>query len=296
MMRLQPLGHLSGANRARSPGGLFITTSLRSLRPCDPSAKAPAATVDRCERYPERMARSPRPATSGIIVVDKPLGLSSMDVVRVVRRKAGGAKTGHAGTLDPLATGVLVVCLGKGTKLVERLMDTHKRYLAEVDLTAFTTTDDREGEREEVSVASVPQLDVVAEAVSGFIGEIEQTPPAYSAIKIEGRRAYRMARRGEIFDPPARVVRIDHIEIICYEWPLLTIDVRCGKGTYIRSLARDLGSKLGTGGHLASLRRTEIGPFTLAQSHRLDDVPEPLGEADLLHLDAVRRLLGAEHG
>ncbi len=217
-----------------------------------------------------------------------------MDVIRVVRGKARGAKTGHAGTLDPLATGVLVVCLGKATKLVNRLMDTHKRYLAEVDLSAFTPTDDREGEREEVEVATPPTGARVAEIVRAFLGEIRQTPPAYSAIKVAGQRSYKLARRGEAVELSSRLVRIEAIEVQAYEWPVLRLDIRCGKGTYIRSLARDLGQALGTGGHLQSLRRTEVGAFTLAQAQTLDDLPEPLLEADLLDLEQVERLLGVE--
>lgn len=238
------------------------------------------------------MPRRPRPSTTGVIVVDKPLHFSSMDVVRVVRGKARGAKTGHAGTLDPLATGVLVVCLGKATKLVNRLMDTHKRYLAEVDLTAFTNTDDREGEREEISVDAPPDAERVAAAVAGFVGEIEQTPPAYSAINVSGQRAYKLARRGEAVELAARPVLIHAIDVRGYDWPLLALDIRCGKGTYIRSLARDLGRSLGTGGHLASLRRTEVGPFTLGQARQLDDLPEPLLEEHLVDVAGVERLLG----
>lgn len=239
------------------------------------------------------MPRRPRPSTTGVIVVDKPLHFSSMDVVRVVRGKARGAKTGHAGTLDPLATGVLIVCLGKATKLVNRLMDTPKHYCAEVDLSAFTVTDDREGDREEVPVPEPPSSQVVAAAARRFVGEIEQKPPAYSAINVAGRRAYRLARQGEEVELAARPIVIHSIDVLRYDWPILRLDIGCGKGTYIRSLARDLGVALGTGGHLASLVRTQVGPFSLESSRRLDDLPEPLLEEHLLSLDAVGRLLAA---
>ena len=226
----------------------------------------------------------------GLVVVDKPLGLSSMDVVRHVRRAAGrglavgvdGAaerghspgtsrgeggkrrkvKTGHAGTLDPLATGVVICCLGKATKQVERLMGLTKVYEAAVDLTAFTTTDDREGERAEVAPPEErPTRRAVEAALRPMVGEVDQVPPAFSAIHVQGRRAYAMARRGEAVKLGPRRVRIDAIEVLAYEWPTVTIRVTCGKGTYIRSIGRDLGRALGTGGHLAALRRTAVGPY-----------------------------------
>ena len=236
------------------------------------------------------MARTPRPATTGIIIVDKPIGPTSMDVVRVVRRRAGGAKTGHAGTLDPLATGVLVVCLGKATKSVPRIMDTSKRYLAEIDLSAFTTTDDREGEAREIIVETPPDCEMVMQVLQSFVGDIQQKPPAFSAINIQGKRAYKLARKGEIVDIPARSVRIHDIQLLRYDWPMLTLDIHCGKGTYIRSLARDLGLALGTGGHLASLRRTAVGRFTIEKAIPLDDVPQPLTEENLISLAELEQL------
>ncbi|MFW5652824.1 MAG: tRNA pseudouridine(55) synthase TruB [Planctomycetota bacterium] len=224
------------------------------------------------------------------MVIDKPLRLSSMGVIRVVRRRADGAKTGHAGTLDPLATGVLIVCIGKkATRSVDQLMGLPKRYIATVDLSAFTTTDDAEGERDEIvdpqldtDAPEVPTHARIVAAAAQWTGNIMQTPPAFSAIKVGGRRAYRMARGGEAVELSPRPVRIDQIDILEYTWPLLTIDVRCGKGTYIRSLARDLGRTLNTGGSLSALQRTEIGPYTIDQSIPLDDVPDPVRQSDLL--------------
>jgi tRNA pseudouridine55 synthase len=218
----------------------------------------------------------------GLIVVDKPAGLSSMDVVRRVRYAAGKAKTGHAGTLDPLATGVVICCLGKATKCVEKLMGQPKVYQTCVDLSAFTTTDDLEGERQEVSVSDAPSRDAIVEACRGFVGEVQQTPPAYSAIHINGERAYKLARKGEAVEMPTKTVRIDSIEVLSYAWPMLTLSIECGRGTYIRSLGRDIGKKLGTGGHLASLRRTAVGEYTIEKAHPIERFESEVMQTDLL--------------
>jgi tRNA pseudouridine55 synthase len=204
-----------------------------------------------------------------------------MDVIRRVRRAAGMKRVGHAGTLDPLATGVVVVCLGKATKSVELLMGMTKVYLAGVDLSAFTTTDDREGPREEVTVENPPGEEKVREAIARFVGEIDQTPPAFSAIHVEGQRAYDLARKGKEVTLKSRKVRIDAIELIEYVWPLATIRVTCGKGTYIRSLARDLGKALGTGGHLASLRREAVGVYTLEGAFTEERIRAGITQGDL---------------
>ncbi|MCZ7649079.1 MAG: tRNA pseudouridine(55) synthase TruB [Planctomycetota bacterium] len=222
------------------------------------------------------------PPLHGLLVVDKPLGKTSMDVVRIVRRAAGGHKTGHAGTLDPLATGVLVVCLGQATKAVEGLMGLTKIYETVVDLSAFTATDDAEGPREEVAVARPPARAELDAVLPEFIGTIEQRPPQYSALKVDGRPAYRYARKGEAVELAARPVRIDSLEVLEFAWPRLALRVTCGRGTYIRSLARQLGERLGTGGHLASLRRTAIGPYTLERAVTLDALPMPLLQEQLL--------------
>jgi len=228
--------------------------------------------------------RRPRYRTKldGLLVVDKPVGLSSMDVVRRVRRAAGFCKTGHGGTLDPLASGVVVCCLGRATKRVESLMAGTKVYEAVVDLSAFTSTDDREGPREEVAVASPPTRAAVEAACGGLTGWIEQRPPAYSAVHVGGQRAYKLARRGEAVALPTRRVRVDAIEVTGYGWPWLSLTITCGKGTYIRSLARDLGVKLGTGGHLASLRRTAVGRYTIEMAVGIERLEEPILQGDLL--------------
>lgn len=239
------------------------------------------------------MSGTPSAGPSGVLVVDKPLGPTSMDVCRVVKRAliAGGAprgvKVGHGGTLDPLATGVVVVLVGACTRMCERVMAGAKAYLADVDLSAFTTTDDAEGVRTEVAVASPPGAKEVAEAASTFVGEILQRPPNFSAIKIDGRTAYSLARAGEDHSAlleerlKPRPVRIDAITVMSYEWPRVLLSVDCGKGVYIRSLARDLGVRLGTGGTLAGLRRTRVGPFVVQGATAMDAIRGPLTQSDL---------------
>ncbi len=222
----------------------------------------------------------------GLLVVDKPLGWSSMDVVRRVRRSAGNAKTGHAGTLDPLATGVVVCCIGKATKLIDQLMGLTKVYEADVDLSAFTATDDREGFLEPVPITGPPTEQQVREVLARFVGTIQQKPPAFSAMHVDGQRAYKLARKGRDVDIPARPVRIDAIELIAYAFPIARIRVTCGKGTYIRSLARDIGVALGTGGHLAALRRTSVGPYDLTSAMDGKRLESPIGEKDVLAMPA----------
>jgi tRNA pseudouridine55 synthase len=233
------------------------------------------------------MGRRPKyskSAMAGLLVVDKPLGWSSMDVVRKVRRAAGNVKTGHAGTLDPLATGVVICCLGHGTKYVDQLMGLPKVYDCTIDLSAFTNTDDREGEREEVEVASPPSEADVRAVLEHFLGDIQQVPPQFSAVHVDGKRAYKMARKGEAVEIEARTVHIAAIELLSYEWPNLALRVECGKGTYVRSMARDIGIELGTGGHLARLRRTAIGPYTLEGAADAERLMLPIEQFDLLPL------------
>ncbi|TVQ51069.1 MAG: tRNA pseudouridine(55) synthase TruB [Phycisphaerales bacterium] len=246
---------------------------------------------------------------SGLLVLDKPVGISSMTAVAIVRRRAGRSaspsdsdarstrksrrvKTGHAGTLDPLASGVLVLALGKATKAIDQLMATDKRYETTIDLSAFTTTDDAEGDRTEVAVPEPPSRAKIEQALSRrFTGEIQQTPPAYSAVKVEGQRAYKLARRGDEVMVKPRVVTIHAINLLKYDWPELTIEVHCAKGVYIRALARDLGRALGTGGTCLSIRRTAVGPFTLEMAKSIDELPEVIGAADLLPVDEGLRLV-----
>ncbi len=218
--------------------------------------------------------RNKRPDLNGVLNIDKPLGWSSAKVCNLVRRLSGGAKVGHAGTLDPLATGVLVVCLGKATKRIPGFMDDTKAYRAEVDLSAFSTTDDAEGERTVVGVDHPPALETIQRVLGErFIGEVQQAPPRYSAVKIDGKRAYKMARAGEEFQTRTKLVRVDSIEIEAYDWPSLTLIIECGKGTYIRSIARDLGVALGTGGMLTGLVRTRVGAFDIRDAKSVEELP-----------------------
>ena len=236
--------------------------------------------------------------TCGILAIDKPAGMTSMDVVAIVRGKAGGTKTGHAGTLDPLATGVLVLALGKATRQLKWFMATDKRYVTEIDLSCFTTTDDAEGDRIAVEPLPAPPTESeISRTIETFVGRIMQRPPAHSAVKIGGRRAYELARRGIDVEIEDREVVVHSIELTRYRWPLLELDIRCGKGTYIRSLARDIGRALGTGGYCHTLRRTAVGPFTLAYCRRLEELPETLTTEDLMGLaEALAMLDQADSG
>ena len=212
--------------------------------------------------------------------------MTSMQAVALVRRRAGGARTGHAGTLDPLATGVLVIALGKCTRQIESLMATDKRYETAIDLSAFTTTDDVEGPRTEVvpgapgaAPAPPPREQVAHILAERFTGTVMQRPPAFSAMKVGGRRAYALARKGHAPELAPRPVRIDAIDVLGYEWPRLCLDIRCGKGTYVRSIARELGEALGTGGHCASIRRTAVGTFTIDGAVTVDALPPTIDES-----------------
>lgn len=227
----------------------------------------------------------------GVLVIDKPLGLSSMHVCSIVRGKlkAGGApkriKVGHGGTLDPLASGVLVVLVGKATKRSDQVMAGEKVYETTIDLSRISNTDDLEGEMTSVEIEQEPTLEAVRAACAEWTGDVMQTPPVYSAIKVGGQRAYAMARRGEEFKLEARPIRIDSIDILDYTWPLLTLSITCGKGTYIRSLGRDIGALMGVGGVLTALRRTRVGRFDIADAVTLSSLPDPMDPGSL-RLDA----------
>ena len=218
----------------------------------------------------------------GIIVVDKPIGISSMGVCAKIRGKlrAGGApkriKVGHGGTLDPLATGVLVVLIGRATKRCDEIMAGVKGYRTTIDLSVVSTTDDLEGEKSDRTPGVIPDREAIESACARWVGDVQQTPPAYSAIKVNGKRAYALARKGEEVVLQPRTVRIDSIEVVSYDWPMLELDIVCGKGTYIRSLGKDIGAEVGAGGMLTGLRRTRVGVFTLEEAVRLEDLPDPM--------------------
>jgi tRNA pseudouridine55 synthase len=206
----------------------------------------------------------------GFLNVDKPLHLTSHDVVAKLRRALKLKRIGHAGTLDPLATGVLVVCVGAATRLSEYVMQSTKRYVARVYLGVTTETYDAEGAPLETRDASHITRDDVEHALTAFVGEIDQLPPMYSAIKQGGRKLYELARAGETVERTARRVRIDSLTLNEWSPPLFSLEVTCSAGTYIRSLAYDIGEVLGVGAHLAGLVRSASGGFTLDDAAPLD--------------------------
>ena len=212
----------------------------------------------------------------GLVIVDKAGGMTSHDVVARVRRLAGTRKVGHAGTLDPMATGVLVLGLDRATRLLGHLMLTDKAYDATVRLGVATTTDDAEG----VVIATASTAGVteqqVREVLAGFVGDLEQVPSAVSAIKVDGKRAYDRVRAGEQVELRPRTVRVDAIDVHEVDGDDVRISVRCSSGTYIRAIARDLGERLGVGGHLVALRRTAVGPYTLEVAHTLEQLEDEL--------------------
>jgi tRNA pseudouridine55 synthase len=207
-----------------------------------------------------------RDSTAGILILNKPTGVTSRLLVDRVARLQPRAKVGHAGTLDPLATGILIVCVGAATRLVENLHDMPKSYRTIIRLGARSDTLDADGRIEAVESPRVPSLNEIEEAIPRFVGLVDQKPPEYSAVRIQGKRAYDLARAGATVELAARPVRIDRITINSYQWPQLELEIDCGGGTYIRSIARDIGDALGCGGYVRTLIRTRTGPFTLEQA------------------------------
>jgi len=223
-------------------------------------------------------AERPAPWGSGLVIVDKPGGMTSHDVVARIRRLARTRRVGHAGTLDPMATGVLVIGIEKATRLLGHLMLTEKTYQATIRLGQSTTTDDAEGEPTGGSPATGIAEGALKEEIAKLTGDILQVPSSVSAIKVNGQRAYKLTRAGEAPELAARPVTIHEFAVtaIREQGDFLDVDatIRCSSGTYIRALARDLGAALGTGGHLTALRRTAVGPYTLAQAHALNDLED----------------------
>jgi tRNA pseudouridine55 synthase len=218
---------------------------------------------------------------NGILNVNKPSGCTSFSIVAAVRRLAGEKRVGHAGTLDPLATGVLPVCLGQATRITEYIHEHHKEYIAGIELGTVTDTLDLEGTITSRKDAGFVTLQLIEKSLLPFRGTIEQVPPAYSAVKIKGKRSYELSRDGVQVSHQPRKVTIDLIEIIAFERPYLKIKIRCSKGTYIRSLANDLGEILGCGACLKDLVRTAYGPFTLDRSVSVGDIREALARGNL---------------
>jgi tRNA pseudouridine55 synthase len=218
----------------------------------------------------------------GLLILDKPPGMTSRAALdRAARWFPRHTRIGHTGTLDPLASGVLVLCLGNATRLTEYIQNMSKTYLSRFLLGARSDTDDADGIITPTIGAEAPAPELVAAHVAQFVGTIEQVPPAFSAAKVTGRRAYDMARRGEVVELAPRPVRVDAINILHYDFPVLDVEVHCGKGTYIRSLARDLGDQLGCGAHVQDLRRTRVGPFMAESALSLECEPA-LARARLL--------------
>lgn len=225
---------------------------------------------------------------SGLVVVDKAGGMTSHDVVSRVRRLAGTRKVGHAGTLDPMATGVLVLGVNRATRLLGHLMLTEKAYDATIRLGVATTTDDAEGEVVATAAAGGLGEPEVRAAAAEFVGDLQQVPTAVSAIKVDGKRAYQRVRDGEAVELKARPVTVHELVVhdvrSAGEHLDLDVSVRCSSGTYIRAIARDLGARLGVGGHLTALRRTAVGPYDLAAAATLEELADdfrmmPIAEA-----------------
>lgn len=237
---------------------------------------------------PRPTADSPRFAT-GVLNIDKPAGETSFSVVNRLRRLTGAHRVGHAGTLDPLATGVLPILFESATRLAEFALKLQKTYVADVHFGFVTATDDAEGNPEPAGDPSSLSAADIESALAAFRGRILQRPPAYSAVKVDGKRAYRLAREGDPAPPAAREVNVYSARLLDFEpgpRAVARIEVTCGSGTYLRSIARDVGANLGVGGYLGRLVRTAYGPLTIDQAARL---------ADLLDAAAVRsRMLPAE--
>jgi len=200
----------------------------------------------------------------GILNVNKPAGWTSRDVVNRVQGLVRPAKAGHAGTLDPLATGVLVVCLGQATKLISYVQEMPKTYQATFLLGRTSPSDDTETEVTELAGAPQPLLAEIETQLPSFLGEIQQRPPVYSAIKIKGQRAYKLAREGQVLEMPPRTVHLYELVVDSYQYPKLKLTMRCGSGTYVRSIGRDLAEMLGTGAVMSALERTAIGNFVVS--------------------------------
>ena len=227
----------------------------------------------------------------GLLNLNKPTGITSRDAVNLVQRLIRPIKVGHAGTLDPLADGVLILCLGSATRLISHVQQMPKTYRATFQLGGYSESDDTECEVHPVPNAPQPTAEQIAAALPSFLGTIEQSPPQYSAIKINGQRAYKLARQGEQVDMPSRPVEIYRLEVIAYSYPQLELLVECGSGTYIRSLGRDLAISLGTRAVMSALTRTAIGSFRVEQAVGVADLSlATVTEALAPPVQAVERL------
>lgn len=231
-----------------------------------------------------------------IIGIDKPLGWTSFDAVKRLRGaiqrrlRVKKFKVGHAGTLDPLATGVLIVCTGRATRMIETLQNGSKEYIAEITLGATTPSYDLETEVDETYPWEHITRDLIEETLPKFVGNVMQVPPVFSAVKIDGKRAYNLARKGKEVELKAKPLEIKEIEILGFEGNKLTIRVVCSKGTYIRALARDIGEALGSGAHLTALRRTRVGEIKIEDCLTIDRAVEVIDNGPLTFPDDYRIL------
>jgi tRNA pseudouridine55 synthase len=234
--------------------------------------------------------------TSGLVIVDKPADWTSHDVVARMRRLAKTRRVGHAGTLDPMATGVLVLGIDKATRLLTHLVLTDKAYTATIRLGRATVSDDAQGAELSAAAADGVREDRVRAVIAGLTGDIQQAPSAVSAIKVDGQRAYARVRAGEDVALVPRAVTVSRFDAVAFRRPYVEgpsvldvdVEVECSSGTYVRALARDLGASLGVGGHLTALRRTRVGPFTLEHARTLDELAQLDDPVLLLLPDAVR--------
>lgn len=214
----------------------------------------------------------PSPPLSGLLNIYKPAGWSSRDVVNRVERLVKTPKAGHAGTLDPLAEGVLVIAVGASTRLITCVQDREKEYHATFQLGCRSDTDDSTGEITAVEVTQPPTLADIETLLPQFTGTIQQVPPQFSAVHVDGKRAYALARQGQAVDIAAREVHVSRLEILNYTWPTLQLLIECGSGTYVRSIGRDLGELLGCGAMMTALLRSRIGPFHATDAVAIDDL------------------------
>lgn len=218
-------------------------------------------------------------ALNGLFILDKPLGISSNKALQKIKHLLNAQKAGHTGSLDPLASGVLPICFGHATKLSQYLLDADKRYQATLTLGSCSTTCDAEGEISYCGDYRQLTEQQIYAVVNSFMGKSEQSPPMYSALKYNGQPLYKLARQGKSIVRPSRAIEIFHIEIIKLSLPEIVIDVHCSKGTYIRTLAEDIGNKLACGAYLSALRRTKAGAFTIEQSIDLEKFEQMLTDA-----------------
>jgi tRNA pseudouridine55 synthase len=257
----------------------------------EPTGSSPSEGA-RPSRGGPRPDRPKKRDVNGWVILDKGVGMTSTHAVAVVKRAFNAKKAGHAGTLDPLASGILPIALGEATKTVPFVMDGLKSYRFTVTWGIETDTDDAEGRPVATSEARPSRAEVEA-ALPRFVGAIEQVPPRYSAIKVAGERAYDLARDGEIVELLARSVQIDRLAVVDHEDGRTVIEAECGKGTYVRALARDLGRLLGCYGHVSALRRTRVGPFTEGEACKADALEAGAPNGNGAHLRPVETALDA---